>query len=117
MTRKTKKVTVEQEVYIACDGTEFEDEDDCIAYEVELTEAKFEMYNHLLHKVDSISECYYVCLNSADNVNQFIDCCKYYGITTNGIRRPAIYAYDDRDSWINLNSVMFAFGINLEEVE
>lgn len=121
MTQKTKKVTVEREVYIACDGAEFDDENDCRAYEVGLVEKSFEMYDCHLAKDENLDSCCYVRLTSNEDVERFIDCCNYYGICSDGIYYPGIYAYSEATSrygaWVNLNEVMSAFGLNIVESE
>lgn len=117
MITKTKEVKVTREIYVACDGTEFTDADDCEAHEIGLMERQFEMYDCDFDKVEAVGECCYVRLRTSDDVEQFIACCDYYGITIEGLCLPGIYAYDEVRSrhggWTCLDKVMSTFGLNL----
>lgn len=109
MKTEIRKVTVEQEVYIADDGTEFEDEDDCRSYEFELIEQSLEMYDHTFEKCYNFDECFYARLNTPEDVRKFIELCGWNDITKKGVRKPGVYMYGDRDdTWINISEIISA---------
>lgn len=106
-----RKMTVEKEIYIAPDGKEFDDEVECEEYELRLTEKSIRMYDYQLHKTDELDSCMYVKLSSLAEVNAFLKCCAYYGISSKGIENPGLYMYVEgtygaSDSWTNLSEIL-----------
>lgn len=106
---ETRKVTVEQEVYIAEDGTEFEDEDDCEAYENTCIGENLQMYSYKLIKTTSAGCVRYAKLDTPEQVSNFITLCKAACVSIIGIEDPGIYIYtegtygDRETAWINVS--------------
>lgn len=112
MKTKTKKVTTTVEVYIADDGTEFDNEDDCRYYELKQIREKLDMYDYHLAKTNNTGCCRYVKLDTQEQVRDFIDSCKDAFVSTTGIERTGIYIYtegtygDRTTSWVNVTEVL-----------
>lgn len=102
-----KEVVVKQEVYIANDGKEFDDYDDCVEHEIKLAEASMEFYDSDFEKSD-LESCTYVEVNTPEEIEALIDLCKYYGISHKGIsEKTGIYMYYDRgDTWKNISDAV-----------
>lgn len=111
MRTEFKKITVEREVYIADDGTEFEDEDDCQGYEFNLKLKKFTMYGQKLNETDSLDYATYVYLGTKELVDEYAALCKYYGITFLGLNEPGLYMYTEWMGcrWSNITDVVEKF--------
>lgn len=116
---ETKKVTIEQEIYIAKDGTEFFSEDSCEQYETKLIEKSLPMWDHKLEKTDDLDGCWYIRLATKEDIRDMIVACKWYGITIRGIENVGMYMYTDgRDEhWVNLTELMVKLeGLNDEHL-
>lgn len=106
---ETRKVMIEQDVYIAEDGTEFEDQDDCEAYETRLIGKRLKMYTHSHIRTDRTEHCWYAKLDTQEEANDFITLCKFEGITALGVQGPGVYMYTEgtygngKDAWTNLS--------------
>lgn len=107
MKKETRKVTVEQEVYIAEDGKEFDDEDDCLSHERDLLEEKLEFYKRDLTN-GTLENCSYVYVKSAEDVANLLTLCDMDGIAISGLsNKPGVYMYSNRgDYWINISEVV-----------
>lgn len=105
MKTEIRKVTVEREVYIAIDGKEFNDKDDCESYEYELLEKKLQFYDDKCGKSD-LDSCTYVKLISEQDVADLISICAYHGISCEGISSAGIYMYDNYNGWLNITEVI-----------
>ena len=107
MKTEIREVTVKKEVYIADDGTVFEDEEECAEYELELFEKDLRLYNFRFKKVDHADECTYANLITANDVINFKKACKWYGLVNVGLNEPGIYTFSCfRDYWINMDDVI-----------
>lgn len=112
MRRKTKTITIEQEVYIADDGKEFDDEDDCIGYEMSLIATQLNMYTHKSVRTNSVTNCWYAKLNTEEEVSSFINLCKFDGISHKGIEKVGLYMYTEggygygNEAWTNLSEII-----------
>lgn len=101
---ETRKVTVEQEVYIANDGQEFDNEDDCLSHERDLLKECIDFYDDELEDSD-IHNCRYVKLDTPKSVRSLILICKLEGYPSQGLdeHKLGVYMYTDRlDRWIYL---------------
>lgn len=108
MKSEIRKVTVEQEVYIADDGTEFSTEDSCEAYEIELKEKALTFYDGNFTRVD-FDSCMYVRLDTLEQVNWLREICEWNGVTSEGLDDAGVYLYLDasrRERWLNLTPVI-----------
>lgn len=108
MKTETRKVTVEQEVYIANDGQEFDNEDDCLSHERDLLEEKLEFYGFDLWESD-FENCVYVKTTTKEDVQNLITLAEMEGVTLKGIEvdEPGIYMYESRsDGWTNITKVI-----------
>ena len=115
MKTSTKTITVEKEIYIAEDGTEFDDRDDCEAYEYRLIGKSLKMYKYDFSPCQSVEDCCYVKLGIWADVQAFIDLCEYDGISHRGITVPGLYMYTEgrwgagNDAWTNISEIIRHF--------
>lgn len=115
MTIDTRKVLVEKDVYIAEDGTEFDDADDCEAYETRLIGKRLNLYTQSHMRTDNIENCWYAKLDTPEEASDFITLCKFDGITALGVKGPGLYMYTEgtyghgKDAWTNLLEIIEKF--------
>ena len=103
---ETRKVTVEQNVYIAEDGKEFDDKDECENYEFRLIEKSLKFYTRKFEECD-LESCTYVYLRTDDEVLKLIRLCDLDGITTECLDSVGTYVYDNHiDRWINMSAAI-----------
>ena len=109
---ETRKITVEQEVYIAEDGKEFDNEDECRSYEHQLIGRRLAMYSYQCAEIDSVTCCRYVKLDTPDQVAEFMVLCIDGRVSIRGIEEPGVYIYtegtygDSKTAWINMSKVI-----------
>lgn len=124
MKTKTKLVTVEQTIYVAKDGKEFADEDDCLKYENSCIGENLQMYSYTLLKTYNVGCCRYAKIDTPEQVTDFITLCRYHGVSIRGIEAPGIYIYvegtygDRETAWINVSraiEIMEAGAIKIME--
>lgn len=107
-----KKITVEQEIYIADDGTQFDDIDECEAHEMRLAGKRLNMYTYEYARTSSVNDCLYVKLNTEEEVSTFINLCKFDGVSPKGIEKVGLYMYTEggygrcNEAWTNLTEVI-----------
>ena len=108
MKTEFREVVVKQPVYIADDGREFDDEDECADYEFSLLEASLTYYDKKLEVTDDVEGCYFINLSTAADVKRFKKICDTCDLITDGIDKPGIYMYIDcrDDCWINMEEVV-----------
>lgn len=106
MKTEIREVTVKQEVYIADDGTEFMDEEECMDHDFYLLEQTLDMYNSDCIRVANAESCHIANLRTRDEVKTFIKACEVYGIVDDGINSPGLYMYGYNDVWVNLDKVI-----------
>lgn len=110
MRTEYREVTFKQEVYIAEDGREFTDEDDCEAYDIKLIENSLKFYDNSYEKSD-VDSCVYFHAITEEDVERAIKVCEYYGITREGLYKPGLYMFADtlyrKEAWVNLDEVIF----------
>jgi hypothetical protein len=112
MKTSTKTITIEKEIYIAEDGTEFDDRDDCEAYEYRLIGKRLKMYTYGFSPCQSVENCCYARLDTWADVQAFIDLCTYDGISTRGITDPGLYMYSEgrygfgNEAWVNITGIL-----------
>ena len=115
MRTEIRKVVVEEEFYIATDGTEFDDEDDCRAYEVTKACENIKMLNYHGVKTNNVDNCQVVKLDNLDEIMSFIAVCKFEGISHRGIDAPGVYLYcegsygSDNEAWVNISKLVKSF--------
>lgn len=105
MRTETRQVTVEREVYIADDGTEFEDEDSCNTYEMEQVAVSLPMYDDKYKRTDDPDLCTYVELLTYADLRKFRQLCKYCGCYTTGLDDLGLYMAG-YDGWLNLTTII-----------
>lgn len=106
---KRKEVVIIKDIFVACDGTEFEDEDDCIDYECKLAENKLSCYDEEFEKVD-LDGCDYVDATTEESLKLFRELCKHYGFDQTGISGIGLYWYEPKsDTWVNISQIMSNF--------
>lgn len=103
-----RKIMLNQEVYVANDGTRFPDKYACQEYEAKLAGKTLEMYGSDFTKCDNLTCCTYVRLSTREEILKLIAGCEYYGISTSGIEGPGIYMCTGRltHNWVNITEVM-----------
>ena len=115
MRTELRKVTVEQEVYIANDGKEFDDEDDCQAYEATCLSQTLKMRNYVGVKTNNLDNCQAVKLDRVSDIMSFVALCKYEGISCTGIVEPGVYMYTEgrygsaNEAWTNISKIIKSF--------
>ena len=101
-----REVVVTKEVFVAFDGMEFDNQDDCMDHEYRITEAKLSFYDYKFKK-SILDECAYARLDTEEDVKLMISLCDYQGIVSKGIVNPGVYIYVDRgDYWINMSEAI-----------
>lgn len=107
MRTEYRKVTVEQEVYIADDGTEFLDEDKCQDYEFEKLRKTFECYDHEYNDAD-VDTAMFVNLPTEAIVKNFHEVCGVYGTVSDGVDKPGLYIYTEYQGgcWFNMDEAI-----------
>ena len=107
MKTEIRKITIDREVYIAEDGREFENEGSCELYEMQLLEKRFKMYDIHVLETNDIESCFYVKLDTQEDVDAFITCDAYNDMTTDGLEGPGVYFYNEHDyKWTNMTEIM-----------
>lgn len=103
-----RKLMVNQDVYVAQDGTVFADRYTCEEYEAKVAGRILEMYGSDFSRCDNLGCCTYVRLNTPDDISKFLAGCEYYGIHTTGIEKAGLYMCTGRLShnWVNLTEVI-----------
>lgn len=109
MKTEYREVTINRPVYIAEDGTEFSDREDCIDHEYKLLEQSLNCYNCDYEKT-GVETCEYVDLATDEDVKKFIQVCEYIGVSSDGVNKPGLYMFVDnyykKDPWVNLDDVI-----------
>ena len=106
---KHKEVVIVKDIFVAYDGTEFEDEDDCIDYECKLAENKISCYDENFEKA-KLDSCYFVDATDEESLTLFKALCNHYGYSENGIEGVGLYRYMDKgDYWLNISQIMSNF--------
>ena len=99
MEKIIKKIEVEQEFYVAYDGTEFNDEDECAYYEDEFRRTKILCYDSNMKKCD-FEDAEWVVVRNDEDFNNIADTCEfngwdYAGICENGIYNRSAYGWNE----------------------
>lgn len=108
----TKKITVKKEVYIADDGSEFDDIDECEAYEMRQTGKSLKMYSYSRVPCELVENCWYVKLDTQDEILSFINLCKFDGVSHRGVNEPGVYMYTEggygngNNAWTNISEIV-----------
>lgn len=111
---ETRKVTIEEEVYIADDGTEFDDKEECETHELLEKGSQLLMIDYRGYDTDSIDDCWAVNLRSFVETETFVALCKYSDISAKGVEGPGVYIYTEgtygnrNDAWTNISTIMNA---------
>lgn len=109
MKTETRKVTIEQTVYISDDGREFTNEDDCTDYEFELLEKTFNCYDDKYNK-SRPEDCKFIDLPTVEDIERFKQYCDVMELIDEGLDKPGLYVFSEidycHDRWINLDEVM-----------
>lgn len=108
MKTEYREVLVKRPVYIADDGKEFDDEEDCQDHEFDLLNGSFECYNGDFESVKCPDEATYVNLPTKKIIENFKRVCNWIGIVHTGVDEPGIYIYSDygRGEWINMEKAL-----------
>lgn len=108
MKTEYREVLVKQPVYIAEDGKEFDDEEDCQDYEFEMLNGSFECYSMNLERVRCPDEATFVNLPTKKIIENFKRVCEWMCISHTGIDDPGIYVYTDcgRGEWTNMEKAI-----------
>ena len=90
----TKKIEIEKEFYIADDGTEFEDEYECVAYDMELLCKNLEAYDENFNRVD-LGSAEYLVVHCNDELDDIKKVCNFNGWTYYGLIEAGLYKYNN----------------------
>lgn len=104
-----RKVEVEKEFYIANDGTEFEDEYKCTAYDMELLCKSFETYDEDFNRIE-FESAQYVVVHSDEELDNIKKVCKFNGWVFDGLIEKGLYRYDSSwrfDRWEKVRIPLF----------
>lgn len=93
MKKITKIVSREEDFFIARDGKEFEDEDECLWYENELNIEAIEAYDKNFNKVD-FERATYVVIHSDEELNLITEVCDYNGLTSKGLCEVGLFRFN-----------------------
>lgn len=112
---KHKEVVITKDIFVACDGTEFENEDDCIDYEFNIRSQKLACYNEDFKRVD-LDSCDYVAAVDDELLGLFLEICDHKGYCSKGIDGVGLYKYiAECDYWLNISQIMTDFEAAMEE--
>ena len=89
----TRKIEIEKEFYVANDGTEFEDECECVAYDMGLLYKSFEAYDEDFNRVDLVSAEYLVVHSNEELVN-IKNVCIFNDLIYEGLIETGLYKYN-----------------------
>lgn len=112
MRTEIRQRVIEDEVYIADDGKEFDDIDECESYENRLAGQKLIMYDYSETRCELVENCWYVKLNNQEDIEAFKAICKYDGISHKGVTSPGVYMYVEggygrgNDAWTNISEIV-----------
>lgn len=101
MEKIIKKVEIEQDFYVAYDGTEFEDEDECAYYEDEQKRSTLLCFDCEMKKCN-FEDAEWVVVRSMDDMQNIIETCDFNGWVSDGICEDGLYcrsAFDYYHSW------------------
>lgn len=90
MERITKIITREEEFYVARDGKEFSDEDECLNYENKLNIKSIEAYDDDFNRTD-YENATYVVIHSDEELDLICEVCGYNGWTSEGFCENGLY--------------------------
>lgn len=108
MKTELREITIQRPVFIADDGTEFDSENACGAYEIDCLEKTLKCYEED-YTESNIESCSFVDLTTDEDVETFKTVCDFHGVVSDGVDKPGLYMFDDtyRDStWVNLDEVI-----------
>lgn len=104
MRTETREVLVKKEIYIADDGKEFEDEEDCLDYEFDKVKGELTYYDAALDEIDEPDECVFVDLRTEKDVKLCKHVFDVYGVHDGGIDEPGLYMWwETEQQWMNLD--------------
>ena len=92
MEKITREVLREEEIYIARDGKEFNDEGECLDYENELDIKSIEAYDENFNRMD-FEGATYVVIHSEEEIDFIDKVCDYNGWTSEGLCGVGLYHY------------------------
>ena len=112
---KRKEVVIMKDIFVACDGTEFEDEDECIEHEFDIRRQELVCYDDEFNRID-FESCNYVGALNEDLLKLFLEICDHDGITSRGIDAIGLYKYIYKGNyWLNISQIMTDFEMAREE--
>lgn len=109
---ETRKVIIKEEVYIAEDGTEFDDKEECETHELLKKGEELLMIDYRGYDTDNLDDCWAVNLRSLSEVKTFVDLCKYSDISSKGVDGTGMYIYTEgtyggrNNAWTNISQIV-----------
>ena len=110
MRTETREVTEIKTVYIADDGTEYDDEDLCKGHDVLIKEGSLICFDHRYEKCN-LDRCTYVDIRTEKEFRDFIEVLCYLGISRKGLDGSdlGVYMYEERGNrWLNISKAVDA---------
>lgn len=106
MRTETRIVLAAQEIYIASDGTEFDDECACEGYEMRLVERQMLCFDSNFRRT-TLSNCTYAIARTDNEAESLKVVSDYWGLSNRGLNKAGVYMYSERsDCWTNLSEVI-----------
>lgn len=105
---RTEVRQVIEEFYIADDGTEFDNEGDCIKYEFnKKVQGSLIFYDGSMEETNEIWECRFVDLPTEEDVKRFKYLLDSDWHNVDGLEEPGAYMWlDDECCWMNLDWII-----------
>lgn len=109
---------IKKVVYVADDGEEFENKEECKEYEESLRQLGCIMLDLELEKTDSFGKAYVIDVRDHDDLKRIKGKTEYYGYDVAGIDSPGkIYVYHDLcDKWFNKHCVEYISTVELKNL-
>ncbi len=113
-----REIKITKAVFVAEDGKEFYDRDDCLEYEINKKQDTSNIFFNDRFERCGYDECMYVKLDNDEQVRLFMEIYEYHGMCTEGIDGPGLYMYTEsyrNDSWTNISKAVDILRLKISE--
>lgn len=101
---EVREVTVAKSIFIADDGTEFQDSTKCRNYEIGLLEKVVELYDDDFERAD-LHTCTFLHIKNQQDVENLRRLANYCGMTDKGVDdTPGVYMWNNK--WIKISELV-----------
>ena len=104
-----REVTITKAVFVAEDGKEFYDRDDCLEYEINKKQDCSDIFFDDRFEPCGYDEGMYIKLDNDEKVRIFMEIYEYHGMTTEGVDGPGLYIFVDSyrdEGWVNISKAV-----------